>query len=262
MSQRSQADSLARPRRRRLRTISRPARVRMRARKPCLRARRRLLGWKVRFTVVKPSVVRGGSTRHGGSTVGDGSGNGGTTNRRRCKAGAPERTGLRAPGATVRGATAEPERTREPCATRVAGLPPHVGRRLRGRPVETCCGGPGLPCTVLRCPSDVVTTPTAGAWIRTSGRALAARVTSNGGTSPPRIRPAPADGIADFPHLWTHLWTPWRTGPPRPSRRGRRRQTQMRRCDPPAALHTVRSQVCHYPRRSTSRRSGATASKW
>lgn len=31
--------------------IARPARVRMRARKPCLRALRRVLGWNVRFTV-------------------------------------------------------------------------------------------------------------------------------------------------------------------------------------------------------------------
>jgi hypothetical protein len=45
-----QAVSLARPRRRRFRTIRWPARVRMRTRKPCLRARRRLLGWNVRFT--------------------------------------------------------------------------------------------------------------------------------------------------------------------------------------------------------------------
>ena len=35
--------------RRRLDTIARPARVRMRSRKPCTRARRRLFGWKVRL---------------------------------------------------------------------------------------------------------------------------------------------------------------------------------------------------------------------
>jgi hypothetical protein len=35
--------------------IARPARVRMRARKPCLRARRRVLGWNVRFTDSRPS---------------------------------------------------------------------------------------------------------------------------------------------------------------------------------------------------------------
>ncbi len=45
-----QADSLARPFSRRVLMIARPARVRMRARNPCLRARRRVLGWKVRFT--------------------------------------------------------------------------------------------------------------------------------------------------------------------------------------------------------------------
>lgn len=44
-----QADSARRPLRRRLDTIERPARVRMRNRKPCTRARRRLFGWKVRL---------------------------------------------------------------------------------------------------------------------------------------------------------------------------------------------------------------------
>lgn len=39
------AVSLARPLRRRAAMMARPARVRMRMRKPCLRARRRLLGW-------------------------------------------------------------------------------------------------------------------------------------------------------------------------------------------------------------------------
>ena len=44
-----QADSARRPLRRRPDTIARPARVRMRKRKPCTRARRRLFGWKVRL---------------------------------------------------------------------------------------------------------------------------------------------------------------------------------------------------------------------
>jgi hypothetical protein len=44
-----QADSARRPLRRRLDTIERPARVRIRKRKPCTRARRRLFGWKVRL---------------------------------------------------------------------------------------------------------------------------------------------------------------------------------------------------------------------
>lgn len=43
------AVSFARPLRRREAMIERPARVRMRRRKPCTLARRRLLGWKVRF---------------------------------------------------------------------------------------------------------------------------------------------------------------------------------------------------------------------
>jgi hypothetical protein len=46
----AQADSRARPLRRRAPMIPRPARVRMRSRKPWVRARRRLFGWKVRFT--------------------------------------------------------------------------------------------------------------------------------------------------------------------------------------------------------------------
>jgi hypothetical protein len=44
-----QAESARRPLRRRPATIARPARVRMRRRKPCTRARRRLFGWKVRL---------------------------------------------------------------------------------------------------------------------------------------------------------------------------------------------------------------------
>ncbi len=46
-----QADSRLRPFVRRAAMIARPARVRMRRRKPCVLARRRLLGWNVRFTV-------------------------------------------------------------------------------------------------------------------------------------------------------------------------------------------------------------------
>ena len=44
-----QADNARRPLRRRLDTTERPARVRIRRRKPCTRARRRLFGWKVRL---------------------------------------------------------------------------------------------------------------------------------------------------------------------------------------------------------------------
>jgi hypothetical protein len=43
------ADSLVRPLPRRAARIARPARVRMRSRKPCVLARRRLFGWKVRL---------------------------------------------------------------------------------------------------------------------------------------------------------------------------------------------------------------------
>jgi hypothetical protein len=54
------AVSLRRPLPRRLATIARPARVRIRSRNPCTRARRRLLGWKVRLplaTAVTPCCV-------------------------------------------------------------------------------------------------------------------------------------------------------------------------------------------------------------
>jgi hypothetical protein len=55
-----QAVSEPRPLRRRPDTIARPARVRIRSRKPCTRARRRLFGWKVRLplaTAVSPHCI-------------------------------------------------------------------------------------------------------------------------------------------------------------------------------------------------------------
>ena len=61
-AQGAQAVSLARPRRRRSFTIARPARVRMRERKPCFRARRRLFGWKVRF--MRGTLRRGRVSAH------------------------------------------------------------------------------------------------------------------------------------------------------------------------------------------------------
>lgn len=48
----SQAESFARPLRRRPERMARPARVAIRLRKPCTLARLRLLGWKVRFTMM------------------------------------------------------------------------------------------------------------------------------------------------------------------------------------------------------------------
>ena len=48
----TQADSSPRPLRRREDRIARPARVRIRSRKPCVFARRRLFGWKVRLLTV------------------------------------------------------------------------------------------------------------------------------------------------------------------------------------------------------------------
>ena len=55
-----QADRRTRPRRRRAFRIDRPARLDMRWRKPCLRDRLRLLGWKVRFI----SLLVQPGTRH------------------------------------------------------------------------------------------------------------------------------------------------------------------------------------------------------
>lgn len=52
MVARNYAESFARPFLRRADTMARPARVCIRARKPCLRARRRLFGWKVRLDTV------------------------------------------------------------------------------------------------------------------------------------------------------------------------------------------------------------------
>src|SRR5690242_20534498 len=57
-----QADRLARPLPRRFARIARPARVRIRRRKPWVLARRRLFGWKVRLLtrgLQKESVVAG-----------------------------------------------------------------------------------------------------------------------------------------------------------------------------------------------------------
>lgn len=67
----SQADRLARPLLRRAPMMARPARVRMRARKPCLRERRRLLGWKVRLGISHSTRLDNGAptaTDHRGRT--------------------------------------------------------------------------------------------------------------------------------------------------------------------------------------------------
>lgn len=58
-SGRPQAESLVRPLLRRLATIDRPARVRIRRRKPWVFARRRVLGWNVRLlTLGSPYLLR------------------------------------------------------------------------------------------------------------------------------------------------------------------------------------------------------------
>ena len=57
-----QAESFVRPLRRRAATMARPARVRIRRRKPCVRLRRRLLGWNVRLLTRKlPQLAGNGS---------------------------------------------------------------------------------------------------------------------------------------------------------------------------------------------------------
>ena len=62
----SQADSRARPLRRRADMMARPARVRIRRRKPWVRLRRRLLGWNVRLLTGKLPNLRSG---HNSGTV-------------------------------------------------------------------------------------------------------------------------------------------------------------------------------------------------
>ena len=56
-SRRDQAERTRRPLRRRADKIARPARVRMRSRNPCVRARRRLFGWNVRLLTMAPERV-------------------------------------------------------------------------------------------------------------------------------------------------------------------------------------------------------------
>ena len=90
-----------RPLARRAETMARPARVRIRVRKPCLWARRRLLGWKVRLplaTVLTPCSSRPRTSPVGSSTAPKG--------RRRL----PETTAARYSGRMIRsaGSTGEP----------------------------------------------------------------------------------------------------------------------------------------------------------
>lgn len=59
LDQPDQADRLLRPLRRRAARIARPARVRIRSRNPCVLARLRLLGWKVRFPLLTSGPTPG-----------------------------------------------------------------------------------------------------------------------------------------------------------------------------------------------------------
>ena len=70
----NQADSRARPFWRRAEMMARPARVCIRFRKPCFLARRRVLGWYVRFIsgllLASVGVVRKGSAQMPSRTMG------------------------------------------------------------------------------------------------------------------------------------------------------------------------------------------------
>src|SRR6185312_2520936 len=72
LGRQDQALRWSRPLRRRAARMARPARIRMRSRKPCVLARRRLFGWKVRLlTVVSgQSVVLDHVGRAGGAEAG------------------------------------------------------------------------------------------------------------------------------------------------------------------------------------------------
>lgn len=111
---RPHADSLARPRLRRLRMMRRPALVCMRERNPCLRLRRRLFGWYVRFT----TALRLWEGAHG--TAGKRGAGRVRSRMSRTAQGAPQRRPVRA------GRRRVPARTfrRQPPAA-----PPDTGRR-------------------------------------------------------------------------------------------------------------------------------------
>ena len=70
----NQAESLARPRLRRDLSTARPARLRIRSRKPCFFLRFRLLGWKVRFThgLLEEGIAPKGPSEEGLRHVGRG----------------------------------------------------------------------------------------------------------------------------------------------------------------------------------------------
>jgi hypothetical protein len=127
-----QAVSLARPRRRRFRTIRWPARVRMRTRKPCLRARRRFLGWNVRFTTgpldrsgLEDSTGTSGTRSGAGRSATPGSSTGrrvaGCARLVQTTSGG-KRTGQRRPTATGRAARRQVPTTFD-----------HLGKTLAGR---------------------------------------------------------------------------------------------------------------------------------
>lgn len=213
-----QAVSFERPRERRLRTMARPARVLMRLRNPCLRFRRRLLGWKVRFTAATPRVD--GRTRCRSARCGSDVREARVRHRGEAAAG----HGLR--GATWR-TTVPVHRTpvRVPTLA-VAGQPGRHGLpRHRARPDERGAGevaealrGVDPRATVRGRPSVRRSGPDA-----TRSRPLWRRADRGGYRTPGGVTTSTADppdtsptrlsthlGATEhitYPQLWTVLWT-------------------------------------------------------
>ncbi len=142
---RPQAESCSRPLARRAARIARPARVRMRSRKPCVLARRRLLGWKVRLLTDR-SWEGAGTSRSGLGLLGRSTCTTGGRSRR-----APPATPMRCRGrrahhlsstrvgahpGRIRLAPLEPGRARRSTPTDVLttiGHTPQGAYRKRGR---------------------------------------------------------------------------------------------------------------------------------
>lgn len=228
--------------------IERPARVCMRARNPCLRARRRLLGWNVRFTT-GPSGRRARVDGHAGAVTGS----------------PPDRGGQAVQGSWTRGAT-----MREVRGERIpTGVPVH----------ETCARAypprrpTGNRASARRArPPSSPSDPSANALRRRTTGASVARRPSGPWLGPEDLPRAARSNVlrrvrrrTSYPQLWTVLWTSprWdarigRIGAPG----GQRPRSSAHRSTD--RTHRVRCQrrrtggsACRDPRRSTSRPSGA-----
>jgi hypothetical protein len=186
------AVSLARPRRRRLLTMARPALVRMRERNPCLRARRRLLGWKVRFTLRPPD----GSSGHAASVE-------------------------RNPRTPCRMHTQGPR-----AGGRCAGSYQRTRPAALDQPGDRSGSDPVTRRTAHRSARGVLapTRTQPGCPFAASSRAVAANLWKSvaaigrrrvrspaAGPSPPRpVQARSRPGHLHYPHVWTALWTPCR----------------------------------------------------